>query len=124
MRKQTKPEPKENTMSLHRLQIIAEHLCVTFLKSIGATNLQPSSERSLRFDIPTSKHGINRVKVTETNGTATITFLQITEIDAVVGVLPENIESVINAFTKLEAAPVPMTSIESVLAAFAKPTGK
>ena len=108
-------------MSLKQLKLIASSIGHAFLKQINATNIQPSSARSLRFDIPTSKHGINRVKITEMGGTVNIQFLQITEVDVVAGVLPENIEAVITAFTKLEGESIPMTNIDAVLAAFKKP---
>ena len=111
-------------MNLQRLQTIAKHLGATFLKSIGATNIQPSSSRSLRFDIAPGRGGINRVKVTETNGTATISFLQITEVELVSGVCPADIEKVIAAFTQHHAEPVPMSSVATLLAAFTKPAGK
>jgi hypothetical protein len=76
-----------------------------FLASIGAKNIQVSSTRSIRFDLPANKanDGINRVKITNINGKAQIQFLKIEEIDLLGGVELDSINQAIKNFTGITA---------------------
>lgn len=72
------------------------------LKKMGATNVRICSARSVRFDLPEgkAKDGINRVKLTgHEDGTVRIQLLQVSEVDLIDPVLPQNFAGVLAAFT-------------------------
>lgn len=87
------------------LKAIILNLSPYDLEAIGATNACITSPRSVRFDLPNGKAngGINRVKMTaREDGSVDVSFLQITEVDLLGGVQPENLMQAIQNFTGLK----------------------
>lgn len=74
------------------------------MKAAKVMNPQLASLRSFRFDLPdgAAKDGINRVKITDVDGTYRVQFLKVDEVDLVGGVTPENLTKVIRQFTGVE----------------------
>lgn len=93
-------------MTSKELAIVAKALNTgparKMLKKMGVTNAQICSARSVRFDLPEgkAKDGINRVKLTgHEDGTLRIQLLQVSEVDLIDPVLPENFAGALAAFT-------------------------
>ena len=75
------------------------------LAKAKATNVQLSSARTVRFDLPsgTATDGINRIKITGMgDGTLRIQLLRIEEVDVVGGVPPEKLGQVLSTFTGID----------------------
>lgn len=80
-------------------------LSIDKLKAAQAANMQLSSARTVRFDLPsgTATDGINRIKITDMgDGTLRIQLLRIEEIDVVGGVPPEKLGQVLSTFTGID----------------------
>lgn len=90
--------------ALKKIGGILSQLPVEKLQAAGATNPKAASTRTFRFDLPDGKasHGINRVKVTDIDGTYRIQFLKIEEVDVVGGVEPARLSEVIAKFTGID----------------------
>lgn len=74
------------------LQAAAESLPVDFIKSIQATGLQMVSPRSIRFDIPLTAAGVNRIKITlQENGEWRMRTYKVEELEDVPGIKPESL---------------------------------
>lgn len=86
-------------MSLKKTLVAAQQsLPVDFMKKIGATNIQLASERSLRFDLPATATGVNRVKVTlQINGEWRLRTYKVEELEDVPGIAPDSLVGAINA---------------------------
>lgn len=92
-------KPDQNIVNV--LSTILLNLDRKALIAMKASNVQVSSSRSLRLDIPDgiAKDGINRIKVTNVDGTLRVQLLRIEEIDLIGGVLPESLRTVLTNFT-------------------------
>jgi hypothetical protein len=74
------------------------------MRAAKVSNMQVASLRSIRFDLPdgAAKDGINRVKVTNVDGTFRVQFLKVEEVDLIGGVAPDELTHVIRQFTGVE----------------------
>lgn len=92
-------------MPIHPVFTILKSLSPLHLAALGAKNIQVSSPRSIRFDLPDgkAKDGINRIKLTAINDKVNIQFLQVTEIDLLGGVELGGIIKAIENFTGITA---------------------
>ena len=71
-------------MGTKELNSIISAIPVEYLKGIKATNAQPSSERTVRFDVPTeSKDVVRRVKVTAMPEGFTVKLYAVTQTDQI-----------------------------------------
>ena len=93
---------------LKNMQAITANLTRALMKSLGATNPKPVSERTLQFDCKPKADGTNRIKVTITSdGTFQVRGYRLEETDLLYSIPAENLEAALKNIgnTVLPATP-------------------
>lgn len=85
------------------IESIAKAIPDEFMKAVGASNLTVASERTIRFDIPTTPTGINRIKVTaQPNGEFRLRTYRVEEVEDVPSIEPGSLQSAIKTLAGIE----------------------
>lgn len=93
---------------LKNMKAITGNLTKALMKSLGATNPKPVSERTLQFDCAPKADGTNRIKVTLTENGYLIRGFKVEETDILYNVDPANLAT---ALKNLGEATLPSTPI-------------
>lgn len=74
-----------------------------FMKELKATNLLVASARTIRFDIPETPTGINRVKVTiQPDGDMRLRTYKIEEVKDVPNISPDSLQGAIKTLAGID----------------------
>lgn len=92
-------------MSIQKMvKAIASALPTEFMMGLKVNNLAVVSERTVRFDIPATAKGINRIKVTmQPNGEFRVRTYKVEEVEDVPNVEPGCLQGAIKALAGIES---------------------
>lgn len=86
------------------VEAVSQAIPPELLTQLKATNPKIVSTRSVRFDIPDGKDGINRIKVTLENGKFLVRFYRVQEVEILYDMPAANVADGIKTILGLKAA--------------------
>ncbi len=93
---------------IKNMTAITSSLSPDLMKSLGATNAKPVSERTLQFDCKPKADGTNRIKVTITSdGTFQVRGYKVEETDLIYSVQASSLETATKNIGNTTLPPTP-----------------